>query len=304
MFVTLMPRIFPYSFMLFGIIDSHTAAQTTDQVLIQVVDQFKKTGSDVDARHRELYLATAGCPFIPKITESLTDAEYLRILNSDNMPIRIEYGASGESIADRALEDNSFYFLGTERGLEHLFGRNDALQQKCTCAGKSRNNRDLVTDIGSVPCSDCDMRQGIGCDSQLRKVKVNLVVRNLAVNGHSGIGRALSVSENNDLNIVCILSETRFLRSDNMISRDNYAVGRSDKSVTHFIPSINLNYSLPIDPIDFLSGQCFLSICVGGENKKTGEEKECSLHSDPLSGIRDAMRSIACFPSECMLPVK
>ena len=117
-------RSFLFLLLLFGVGNIHSSAQTANQVLIKIVDQFDETvgqGSAGPAADNSNSTLAHLFPSGPQRIERGTDAENFGIYNTYDSAPRTEYWSSREAFTNRALKNESIEWLGAKIGIEVLW---------------------------------------------------------------------------------------------------------------------------------------------------------------------------------------
>src|SRR5260370_25707525 len=214
------------------------------------------------------------------------------------MPLDIENWLTRKTSTDRTMKPDRFYEFRSQTICNGSLRGNWTLQhQYYSLFWDGRQNRDLATNISFARITERNVRQAGSSYLDSGRIEVDLVIRNLSRDWYSRNNVCNSVADNSYSDIGQILTETRFLRCDDVIGSYDDSIGGNDKTISKkVIPSTDLHYSLAIESVDFSPSQKVLTICGRGEGEQTEGPSECNFHIVPPF---DPMPNMACSTDEC-----
>ena len=228
--VLTLARLFYFALLLLGIANVDAAAETADQVLIQVVNQFDKASGNIYSKHKYLALRTGRGPFGSQYVERRGDAENFRILDSDHVARGAEYRRTGEAIPDWGLKEERVDWLRPKVGLETRLAGHCAFQHDASYIGKRWNDDERIGNVYFIPTAQRSIGQSRGCDLEDCRIVVGLVVGDLSRHGCGWVRRCLPISEYENLNVGSVLPKPRFFRGDNVVGGHDESIGGRNES--------------------------------------------------------------------------
>src|ERR1039457_2621779 len=263
-----------------GIVNCHAAAQSTDQVLVKIVNQFKETSRNVNAREKDRTAPRRPSPL--KTVECRTNAKDFCVYNSNNITFRTEDRCAGKAIVYWALEQDCINRLWSKVISKSAFTRDCAMQHERPWSGKRRNDGNLAIYVHFIPVTHFDEWQCRSFDFQFNEIIIYLVSRDLSSDRCGWIWGGYSFTEYQYHDLTRIFSIVRIACRDNVIGCNNSSIGGHDETCTReVIPYINLYNGISIGVVDFLPGQHILSVCTDSKNQKTSDQNQCDFHVTP-----------------------